>query len=272
MTRGGGASLRPLLFPRDMTKTRMSRWKAAGLHLGISSLLGTAVLALMLTTWYPSPFFSAMGGNDLVLTLLGVDLVLGPLITLVVFGPAKPLRLIRLDLAIIGVLQASAFAYGMSVIAAVRPVYMVFTVDRFDLVAANDIKAEELAKATDARFASMPWGRPSTIAVATPKDSKEQMRIIMSAVGGGGDLQTFPQYYVPYEQLAGEALRKSLPIATLRKRHPDERAAIDAALARLGRRDEDLRFLPLKARKTDYCVLLDAKSGAVAGFLELYPW
>jgi hypothetical protein len=33
-----------------------------------------------------------------------------------------------------------------------------------------------------------------------------------------------------------------------------------------------VRFLPLKARKTDYCVLLDAKSGAVLGFLELYPW
>lgn len=249
----------------------MNRWKACAIHLGISAFIGTVVVATMLLLWYPGPFFTAMGGNDLVIILLAVDVVLGPLVTLVIFNPAKRPALLRMDFAIIGTLQAAALAYGVSVIAEVRPVYMVFTVDRFDLVAANDIKAAELARVSDPRFQSIPWGRPATIAVRSPTDPREQLRIIESALGGA-DLQTFPQYYVDYEKLAGRALKASKPYAVLRRRHPESLGILDKRLAELGRKEEEVRFLPLKARKTDYCVLLDAKSGAVLGFLELYPW
>ena len=249
----------------------MTRLKAAAIHLGLSALIGTAVIATMLLVWYPGPFFTAMGGNDLVLILMGVDVVMGPLVTLIVFNPRKARHLIRLDLAIIGTVQAAALVYGLSVIAQVRPVYMVFTVDRFDLVAAADIKEAELAQVKDPRFQAVPWGRPRTIAVESPRDPKEQFRIIQSALAGA-DLQTFPQHYVTYEKLAAAALAKSRPMSLLRVRHAESRAEIDRVLASLGRRDEDTRFLPLKARSRDYCVLLDAKTGAVVGFPELLPW
>ncbi|MBL0140511.1 MAG: hypothetical protein IPP91_00140 [Betaproteobacteria bacterium] len=249
----------------------MNRWKAFAIHLGISATIGTIVVATMLLVWYPGPFFTAMGGNELVMILLGVDVVLGPLITLVVFNPRKGLRLLRMDLAFIGVIQTAALAYGGYVIAEVRPVYMVFTIDRFDLVAATDLKEAELARVADPEFKGVPWGRPRTVAVNSPRDPKEQMRIIQSALAGA-DLQTFPQYYAKYETLAARALKVSKPVTVLRKRHPDESALIDRTLAELGRREEELRFLPLKARSRDYCVLLDAKTGAVAGFLEIVPW
>lgn len=249
----------------------MNRWLAFAIHLGISATLGTLVVATMLMVWYPGPFFTAMGGNDLVMILLGVDVVLGPLVTLVIFNPGKGMRRLRQDLAVIGALQAVAFAYGVHVIAEVRPVYMVFTVDRFDLVAANDIKEAELARVSDPEFRAIPWGRPRTIAVRSPTDPKEQMRIIQSALAGA-DLQTFPQYYVKYESLAARAVKASRPVSLLRKRHPDQVAIIDRTLAELGRKEEDLHFLPLKARSRDYSVLIDAKSGAVEGFVEVLPW
>jgi hypothetical protein len=249
----------------------MNRWKASAIHLGISAFLGTSVISTMLLVWYPGPFFTAMGGNDLVMILLGVDVILGPFITLVVFNPGKGLRLLRMDLAIIGTLQAIAFAYGVHVIAEVRPVYMVFTVDRFDLVAANDLKDAELARVTDSDFKGVPWGRPRTIAVRSPADAAEQMRIIQSALAGS-DLQTFPQYYVRYETLAAQALKLAKPVPDLRRRHPEATALIDKALQQAGLREGDARFLPLKARSKDYCVLLDARSGAVVGFIELIPW
>lgn len=249
----------------------MNRWKASALHLCVSAAIGAIVVGAMLLVWYPGPFFTAMGGNDLVLILLGVDVVLGPVITLVIFNRGKAARLLRIDLALIGTVQAIALAYGVHVIAEVRPVYMVFTVDRFDLVAASDLREEELARVADPRFRGVPWGRPRTIAVRSPTDPREQMRIIRSALAGA-DLQTFPQYYVEYEALAPRALRVSKPFSLLRTRHPEEAARIDRKLAELGRRPEELRFLPLKARTRDYCVLIDAKDGAVAGFLELLPW
>lgn len=249
----------------------MTRWKASAIHLGISAAIGTAVIATMLLVWYPGPFFAAMGGNDLVLILMGVDVVLGPLVTLIVFNPGKARRLLRLDLAVIGTVQALALAYGVGVIAEARPVYMVFTVDRFDLVAANEIREAELARVTDPRFRSVPWGRPPTIGVKSPADPAEQMRIIQSALAGA-DLQTFPQYYVPYEALAAVALAKAKPVSTLRRRQPEAGAILDRELAALGRGDGDVRFLPLKARKRDGAVLLDARSGAVLGVVGINPW
>jgi len=248
----------------------MNRWKAASIHLGISAAIALAVSATMLLVWYPGPFFTANGGNDLVAILVGVDVVLGPLVTLIVFNTAKG-RLLRLDLAIVATVQALALAYGVYVVAEARPVYMVFTVDRFDLVSANQIRDEELARVTNPEFKSVPWGRPRTVAAKSPADPDEQMRIINSAFGGA-DLQTFPQYYVPYEELAGEALRRSKPLERVLKGHPEERPGIEAALKDIGRSLGETRYLPLKGRSRDYCVLLDAKTGAVLGFLEVIPW
>lgn len=249
----------------------MTRWKAAAIHLAISAAIGIAVVALALFVWYPEPFFDAMGGNDLVLILVAVDVVLGPLVTAVVFNPAKPRRLMQLDLGVIALLQLAALAYGLHVVIQARPVYMVFTVDRFDVVTANELRAEELDRVKDPRFKGVPWGRPSIIAVESPTDPKEQYRIIESALRGA-DLQTFPQYYVPYEKLASAALKRSRPLERLRSGHADEAARIDAELKRLGRSLEDTRYLPLKARKRDYSVMLDAKSGAVVGYLPIVPW
>lgn len=249
----------------------MPRWKAFCIHLSISALIAVVVVSTMYFVWYPDPLFVAMGGNDLVLILIGVDVVLGPLITLIIFNPAKGRRLLRLDLSIIALAQASALAYGVYVVAEARPVYVVFSIDRFDAVAANELFDEDLAKVKNPVFASRPWGRPRVVGVAMPSDPKEQLEVIQWAVSGS-DLQVFPQYYKEYPELAQNALQRAKPIADLRKRHPEEKAQIDAALAKIGRRDEDLRFLPLKARSRDLTVLLDAKTGAVAGYAEVNPW
>ncbi len=249
----------------------MNRWKAAAIHLTASVVIAVAVVAVMLLVWYPEPFFTAMGGNDLVMILVAVDVVLGPLITLIIFNPKKASKLIKLDLAVIAAVQLAALAYGISIVAAVRPVYMVFTVDRFDLVSAADVQKEELAKVTDARFKDVPWGRPRTIAVKSPTDPNEQFRVIQSALRGA-DLQTFPQHYVPYADMAQDALRRSRPLERLRKGHPDEAREIDGALKKLGRSLADTKYLPLKARARDYSVLLDAKTGEVVGFVKVIPW
>jgi hypothetical protein len=249
----------------------MTRRKAFLIHLALSAAVGLAVIAAMFFVWYPPPYFTATGGNDLVMILVGVDVVLGPLITLIVFNPAKPLRLIRLDLTVIAVLQLIALAYGITVVAIARPVYMVFTVDRFDLVLAHDLRDEELARVTDPRFKGVPFDGPRIIAVKSPADPDEQLRIIKSA-GDGYDLQTFPQYYVPYADLASEALKRSRPLERLRSTHPDDAPVIDAELKRLGRALADTRYLPFKGRAHDYSVLLDAKSGAVVGYVKVSPW
>ena len=107
-----------------MTLASFSRWQAFLIHLGISALIAATVVALVLAVWYPPPYFAGMGGPVLLRLLIGVDVVLGPLITLIVFDPAKP-RL-KYDLMTIAALQVAALAYGGMVMFEARPVYNVF--------------------------------------------------------------------------------------------------------------------------------------------------
>src|SRR5262249_31768987 len=95
----------------EMNFARFTRWQAAPIHLLISAAIATAVVSSMLLLWYPRPFFAAAGGATLLVLLIGVDVVLGPLLTLVVYDPRK--KTLALDLAIIAALQLAALAYGV---------------------------------------------------------------------------------------------------------------------------------------------------------------
>src|SRR5262245_18456964 len=184
----------------------MSRWRASGIHLLLSCALLGALLALMVTTWYRWPLFAIAGGAGITLILAGVDVTLGPLITLIVFKSGK--KGLKFDLAFIATVQLVALAYGVHVVYVARPVYIVFAVNQFNLVTPKDIDPADLAKATDPRFKVLPLGPPSYIAAVLPRDPQEQYQVLMSALRGK-DVQLYPQYYVPYAEQAQGALKRA---------------------------------------------------------------
>ena len=87
-----------------MAARAFSRWRASGLHLAISAAVAAGSLALILGLWFPGPLFEAAGGLGLLYLLVGVDVVLGPLLTMIVFKPGKPG--LKLDVAVIGTLRS----------------------------------------------------------------------------------------------------------------------------------------------------------------------
>jgi hypothetical protein len=90
-----------------------SKFKAAGIHLGISSIIFLVLAYVIIFRWYPWPYFTADGGWQGIRIIALIDLVLGPLLTLIIFNPAKSLREIRFDLGAIGLLQISALVWGI---------------------------------------------------------------------------------------------------------------------------------------------------------------
>jgi hypothetical protein len=244
----------------------MSRWKASGIHLLLSAVIGGAVVLFMLTVWYPWPLFEAAGGSHLIFVLLAVDITLGPLITLVIFKTGK--KGLKFDLTVIALLQLTALAYGLHTVYLARPVYLTFTIDRFDLVTAKDLDPQDLAKVTNPEYKEVPIGRPRYIAAVLPASSDEQLKILGSALSGK-DLQMYPQQYVPYEQEAGNAIKHSKPLDILLKRDPK---AVEAYLKSAGRTEDSVRFLPLRAPNKDGAVLIDAASGKPLEILLVEPW
>jgi len=108
-------------------------------------VVAVAVVSLLLLVWYPGPLYEAGGGERLTFILVAIDIVAGPILTLLVFRSGKPGM--KFDLAIIAMLQAAFLAYGLWVISAARPAYVVFVADRFVAVGANQLADERLAEA-----------------------------------------------------------------------------------------------------------------------------
>ncbi len=249
----------------------MPRWKASLIHLTISAVIGTAVLALMLLLWYPYPLFEAVGGSQLLLILLGVDVVLGPFVTLLIFNTKKSRKALGFDLAVIALLQISALVYGMSVVFNARPAFVVFSKDSFDLVTANMLIDEDIAKASYSEFRSLPLTGPVYVYTEMPIDNKERSEIIFSAFSGK-DLPQFPKYYRPYAEHSMAAAHAAKPIAELRKLNPVHNAEIDVAVDRSGRRESELGFVPLRAKYQDQAVLVEKRDGQVLSIMPINPW
>jgi hypothetical protein len=234
-----------------------NRWQASALHLAISVLIAVTVLLTMLELWYPGPLFQAMGGNGLFFIVIGVDVIIGPLITLVIFRRGK--RGLKFDLAAIALLQLAALAYGIRIVYLAHPAYLVFVKDRFEVAMPATLAPEEVAKARFPQFRSMPWGAPVLAAADFPADPKERSRLLDLALAGH-DLQDYPKYWAPYEERRKEVLSRAQTIERLHATDPDVAKVVDAYLAKSGTKPADVRYLGLRARRAWIAVLIDPQT------------
>lgn len=247
----------------------MSRWKAMLIHLGISALIGTAVIAALLLIWYPPPQFSAAGVERFIYLLIGVDVVLGPLLTLVVFRLGKPG--LKLDLTLIALCQLAALIYGLHIMWQSRPVYLVAVVDRIHMVTPIDIDQESLAKA-EPPYANLPVFGPQLIGGRTATDPEERHRMVMLTLQTGKDVQNLPEYFVPYDQVSDQLLQRSRPLQTLLEHYPQHASRVRDFLAQQGGTIENLRFVPFTTPHIDISAVLDGSNAQVLGYIDLDPW
>jgi hypothetical protein len=242
-----------------------TRWKAAAIHLAISIAIAVLVIAAMLFLWYPTPYFQAMGGGGLLMLVTGVDVVLGPLITLIIFNTKK--KSLKFDLMCVAIVQVVALAYGVSTMFHARPVYTVFNKDRFDVVIAADISDKERAKVTDVAFKSIPLTGPQIVALETPNDMKEVQRMLESGI----DSRAFSQYYIAYDSKAKEAATAAKPLAQIQKNNPAAAEKLKSFLTTKGFDESKVGFLPLYTRNEDMTVVLDKETGKILAIAPVAP-
>lgn len=243
-----------------------SRWQASGLHLFISAAIAVVAIAVMLGVWYPPPFFSADGGSNILFIMIAVDIIIGPLITLIIFKSGKPG--LRFDLTVIALLQISALIYGCHVMFVARPVFIAFVVDQFESVNAVEIDAIDLAQARYPEFSTLPLTGPLLVAVEPPRDEKERADRIFGALGGGKDLRHYPKYYAPYSAYKPQVIAKSRSLETVREQDRELSGVIDEFVSESGFKAAELRYLPLRMRRAWGGALIDAKTGDVVKLLS----
>jgi hypothetical protein len=251
----------------NRTVNLLPRLKAAGIHLGLSALVIGIVAVLVFAFWYPWPYSEIAGGRSLFFLVLGVDLVLGPLLTFVIFNTAKTRAHLGRDIAVIAVLQVAGLGYGLYTAYLARPVVMVFEVNQFRVVSDADVLHAELPQALPP-FRSLSLTGPRVLGARRPADGDERLNAIDMALKGY-DVGARPSYWRPYDEVIPAVLEKARPVSALYERYPQHTAELDRAVADTGRSRAGLTFLPVMGRESDWSVLLDADTAKLVGYVRL---
>ncbi|NOT84281.1 MAG: hypothetical protein HOP02_05730, partial [Methylococcaceae bacterium] len=117
----------------------ITRTKASLIHFCISLAAFSIIFFILFTLWYPEPYFTASGGWQGLKIAASIDLVLGPLLTLIIYNPSKSTRELSLDLSVVACIQTAALIWGVMTIYNQRPVAVVYWEDSFFTVAATDL-------------------------------------------------------------------------------------------------------------------------------------
>lgn len=246
------------------------RLRAAGIHLLISATVAASVLTFVLLLWYPGPLSRISGVGAILGLLLSVDVVLGPVLTLLVFDRRK--RSLRVDLAVIACVQLAALAYGLVSLEKGRPHYLVFAKDRIEAVSLADLRATDIAAAQDNSVASRYWTGPRTVAAGLARGQEERNALLFEAVSGGRDIQHFPARYRELVDQRQELLLALRDVNGLMALNPGREQDVDRALARTGQNAAGLGFLPLHGANGDAVVLFSRKDAEPMGLADLSPW
>jgi hypothetical protein len=245
----------------------MTRIKAFLTHFGLSLFIVSAVLTIVLLFWYPSPFFQIIGVTDALQILIFVDIVLGPLLTLVLFKPGK--RGLVFDMYCVAIIQVSALCYGVSVLYEERPYYAVFTQDRFDILARKDVNESAIQSGV---LPEKPWRQPIYVFASMPTDNKEFQRVMDEVLfEGKPDIQYRPEFWRPYEANLDRVREESKPLDALLAGNPEAADDIDALLNQYNG-SKQLGFVPVLGKKQPFALVIDMKTTMPIDIIDADPW
>lgn len=238
----------------------MNRLQASLVHLGISLSIFGVLAYLVVRIWYPDFFFQTDGGWQGLRLLLGVDLVLGPLLTLIVYHAGKPG--LRFDLTVIGIVQSACLAAGVWIVHGERPLAIVYIDGSFYSVTAQSFREIDVPVPD---LSALPGTYPKWASVELPQDSAEQSTIRGKMLGAGRMLSTLSDRYVPFEvgQVDDSEAR---PIGEIADQDRDSNA-LPMWLTEHGGTVNDYRFFLFGGRYMYSYLGFDTKSRRFVGLL-----
>lgn len=240
--------------------------KASLTHLIISLFIVGLILSVAIFLWYPEPFLTISGLFGIILMMLAIDLVLGPLLTFIVFKPKKPS--LKFDLTIIALFQLVALSYGTYTIYKAHPLYIAYAGDRFTPIDADEVTPE---KARYEEFKKSKLSQPTIVYVKKPSDPAELSKVTIEVLSGKADLDARPEYYEPINKNIENIFKNKFDLNKFleKEKYKDE---INRFLSKNGGSIEDYAFIPLVGRQEDVLWAWSLKSKLPTGILHINPF
>ncbi len=241
-----------------------SKLKAAGIHLGISGLIFCVLAYFIIFKWYPFPYFTADGGWQGIRIIALIDLVLGPLLTLIIFNHHKSRREIRFDLGTIALVQASVLAWGIYTVHDERPGAVIHWDGEFYTMPSKSFKEQSIELNELYRFSEE---RPPLIHAHRPTDVETLEEVLRLSTEE--NLAPFEQLhlYRSFRENRDEIFISKLDVDEIITRNAEMKNELDVFIAESGNQKEDYIYMPLNARYHNV-ILIFSKEGDVKGTLN----
>ncbi|MFK8051820.1 MAG: hypothetical protein AB8F65_02515 [Woeseiaceae bacterium] len=245
----------------------MSKQKAVTIHFLFSLAVVSTLLAIIFFIWYPAPMFRINGAANILKILVGVDLVLGPMLTAYLYRPGK--KGLWIDMWFIAIVQIGALVYGATTIYQERPQFMVFSQDRYVVLAGKDV-----IDGTEPRQACEIVDSLPCRVVAIVGDSVEaRSSLLEKTLKTGAELEQLAEYWQPFDKHRSKVLAKARPLQAIIDASP----AVEDAVKRLSNKHDralsDMVYVPvINKNLVGFCLIIDAETAETLDVIAVDPW
>lgn len=244
--------------------------KATAIHLLLSLVVFAVVLYLILFHWYPGPWFAIDGGWQGVRIMIAVDLVLGPLLTFLIFNPNKTRLALGVDFTFIAIVQISALVWGIYAVHSKRPLAIVHWDDRLYSVDSEVLKKQKLGPEV-----LKPFGEklPVIVFAESPTDPAKVIELTMKTITEGVAEYEQTDLYRPLTQHLDESFAKQVSLPAIREHSPEIEAKLQRLAAKHGlEKPEDFKYLRFSGRYQEATVIFTPDGKPVGSLpIELEP-
>jgi hypothetical protein len=236
------------------------RW--AFKHLLLSLMVASVSALLVFGLLYPVPYGQLLGITDIFWLILLIDVISGPMLTLILADPNKSYRERFVDLFFTGLIQLSALLYGLNIVWEARPAVLAFEVDRLVVITASEIRRSELALAPE-ELRELPWHGVMRVGTRKPVNSVELFQSLeFESAGVSPGMR--PAWWLRWYEQIPEIKKSIKPLAEIIKRRPLDEAVLLAAAKKTGLEVERIFYLPLtSAHSLEWIVLVDKEVNIV---------
>lgn len=233
-------------------------------HLIISLLIALIIVGVVFLIWYPTPLGKAVGLTEVFVMLITIDIIIGPLLSLLIYKEDK--KNLKIDLSMIIFIQISALIYGVYSIEQGRPVWIVYNVDRFELVRANDLVVDNIDNIPQ-EYRRKSWFKPKFVGVEFSKDRATRNNDLFKEVTEGVSIAQNPERYIAINKVKKTMQNKAQSLSLLEQYN--DKNTVKEILMKF---PEANAYVPLKSNIVDMTVLINKEKGSVIEVVDLRPW
>ena len=245
----------------------MTRTKASLINMALLSVLLVALVFIVVNVWYPGLTFRISGALKALLMIIGISVAVGPLVTLIVYKQGK--AGMTFDLIVIALLQMAVLGWGAYALYKERPGYLVFAVDRFNLVAQLDIDSSQLPTNLKPEVS----GVPVMVFARMPEDPDEFQAFLQSVMFyGQPDLERRTEFWEPYANGARRIVEALIDIDDFEAKSARESSIVIKARENHAGEHPNVALLPIGVVDKDITMLVDRDTLEPIAVLDVDAW